>query len=160
MRKPNTFQRLVHHFVMIRPVTAFFAPRLHRLDGLILKLTNAKRTLSELMGWNIVLLHTVGARTGKPHVTPLIGVIDEPRIALIASNFGRKIHPAWYYNLLKHPECAAQFNGRTGHYLARETDGEEREKYWQLALFWYAGYEKYKQRAAPRRIPVMLLEPR
>lgn len=159
MRKPNAIQRLMHRFVMIRPVTAFFAPRLHRLDGFILKLTNEKHTVSELMGWNIVLLHTIGAKTGKPHISPLIGVMDGERIALIASSFGRRHNPGWYYNLMKNPECTIQFNGRTGKYKARETNGEEREKYWQLALSWFAGYENYRQHAAPRRIPVILLEP-
>jgi deazaflavin-dependent oxidoreductase (nitroreductase family) len=159
MKRPNALQRLIHRLVMLRPVTAFFAPRLHRLDGFILKLTNGKHTVSELMGWNIVQLYTIGAKTGKPHISPLIGVIDGEKIALIASSFGRRHHPGWYYNLIKNPECTLHLNGRTGKYMARETDGEEREKYWQKALFYYEGYEKYKQRAAHRRIPVMLLEP-
>jgi deazaflavin-dependent oxidoreductase (nitroreductase family) len=159
MKRPNALQRLLHRIVMIRPVTAFFAPWLHHLDGMILKLTNDKHTISELLGWHIVQLHTIGAKTGKPHTSPLIGVIDGERIALIASSFGRRHNPGWYYNLIKKPECTIHLNGRTGKYMARETEGGEREKYWQMALFYYEGYEKYKERAAHRRIPVMLLEP-
>ncbi len=47
----------------------------------------------------------------------------------------------------------------TGKYTARETEGEEREKYWQLAVAYYQGYAQYEIRAAHRRIPVMILEP-
>lgn len=144
---------------MLRPVTAFFAPWLHRLDGFALKATNNKHTISELMGWTIVQLFSVGARTGRRYRTPLIGILDGERIGLIASNFGRAGHPGWYYNLRKHPECEVRVNGRLGRYLAREADGEEREKFWRMAVSCYEGYEKYQQRAAPRRIPVMVLEP-
>lgn len=160
MRRPNALQRLIHRLVMLRPITAFFAPRLHRLDGFILKLTKEKHTVSELMGWNIIQLHTIGAKTGNPHTSPLIGVMDREKIALIASSFGRRHNPGWYYNLKKNPACSIHLNGRSGNYMARETDGEERERYWQMAVSYYAGYEKYRERTAPRRIPVMLLEPK
>lgn len=157
--KPNFLQRLLHRFVMLRPVTAFFAARIHRLDGFVLKSTNEKHTLSELLGWHIVQLKTIGAKTGKPHIAPLIGVVDGEKIALIASNFGSQHNPGWYYNLKKNPECELHLKGRSGKYLARETSGAEREKYWQMAVSFYEGYEKYKQRAAHRHIPVMVLEP-
>jgi F420H(2)-dependent quinone reductase len=160
IRKPNAVQRLLHRFFMLKPVTAFFAPWLHRLDGLVLRLTNDKHAVSELLGWYIVQLHSIGAKTGKLYTSPLIGVIDGERIALIASSFGRRHNPGWYYNLKKNPECRIHLNGRSGQYLARETDGEERERYWQMAVSYYAGYEKYRERTAPRRIPVMLLEPK
>ncbi|MDP2778255.1 MAG: nitroreductase family deazaflavin-dependent oxidoreductase [Anaerolineales bacterium] len=159
IKKPNSLQRLLHRFVMLRPVTLFFAARIHRLDGMILKLTNGKHTLSELLGWYIVQLKTTGAKTGKPHTAPLIGVIDGEKIALIASSFGRQHNPGWYYNLKKNPECDIHLNARSGKYLARETSGAEREKYWQMAVSCYKGYEKYKQHAAHRHIPVMVLEP-
>ena len=91
-------------------------------------------------------------------MSPLIGLIDGEKIGLIASNFGRAHNPGWYYNLKAHPECEAQLNGRTGKYVAREVEANKYEKYWQLAVSYYAGYEKYETRAAPRHIPVMMLE--
>lgn len=144
---------------MLRPITAFFAPRLPRLDDLVMRWTNGRRTVSELMGWTIVQLHTVGAKTGRPHHTPLIGILDGETIGLIASNFGRAGNPGWYYNLKKNPRCSVLLNGSSGNYLAREAEGEEREKYWRMALSCYEGYETYEQRAAPRRIPVLVLTP-
>jgi len=156
--KPNALQRLLHRFSMLHPVTAFFAPRMHRLDGMILKLTNEKHTISEFLGWHIVQLITKGAKTGKTQISPLMGLIDGEKIGLIASNFGRQHNPGWYYNLKKYPECDIHSNGQSEKYRARETVGQEREKYWQMAVSYYAGYEKYKQHAAHRRIPVMVLE--
>lgn len=160
IRKPNVLQKLIHSFLMWRAVTAFFAPRVHRLDKTILKLTRGKFTLSEILGWNIIQLTTLGAKTGQPRTMPLIGLFDGEKIALIASSFGRKHNPAWYYNLKAHPECQVQSSQRTGAYIARETEGDEYKKYWQLGVSYYEGYEKYKERASHRHIPVMLLEPK
>jgi deazaflavin-dependent oxidoreductase (nitroreductase family) len=160
IRKPNAFQKLLHRFVMIRPVTAFFAPRVHRLDQLILKWTKDKHSASEILGWPIIQLTTSGAKTNRPRIIPLIGLLNHEKIILIASNFGRENNPGWYYNLKAHPECDVNFNGRSGTYIARETAGEEYERYWLLATSFYAGYDMYKQRAAHRHIPILLLEPK
>jgi deazaflavin-dependent oxidoreductase (nitroreductase family) len=159
IRKPNAFQKLLHRVFMLRPVTEFFAPRVNRIDNAILRLTKGKHTASELMGWNIIRLTTIGAKSGERRTMPLIALFDEEKIVLIASNFGRWHNPAWYYNLKAHPECQVEGYERTGTYLARETSGEEYEKCWQLAISYYAGYEKYKERAG-RKIPVILLEPK
>jgi deazaflavin-dependent oxidoreductase (nitroreductase family) len=159
--KPNAFQKFLHRFVMIRSVTAFFAPRIHRLDRALLERTNGKHSLAEILGWPIIELTTLGAKTHQRRSLPLIGVVDGKKIALIASSFGREHNPGWYYNLKAHPECDVLFNGRSGKYIASEIVNEdEYHHYWQLAVSYYAGYEKYKERAAPRHIPVMLLEPK
>src|SRR5689334_18901796 len=98
-RRPNALQRLIHKFVMLRSVSAFFAPRVHKIDKAILKLTGGKYTASQILGWNIIQLTTVGAKTGGPHTTPLVAVFDDEKIGIIASSFERVHHPAWYYNL-------------------------------------------------------------
>jgi len=157
-QKPNAFQKFIHLIAMQQPVNAFFSTRMHRIDGVILRMTGGKRTMSEFLGWPIIQLTTIGAKTGNQHTLPLIGVLDGEKIALIASSFGRQHNPGWYYNLKSHPECDVQLKGISYKYIARELNGEERETYWQLAISYYAGYEKYKERAAHRQIPVMLLE--
>jgi deazaflavin-dependent oxidoreductase (nitroreductase family) len=160
MRRPNAFQKLIHRFFMLRAITAFFAPRVHRIDRLLLRLTGGRFTASEILGWNVIQLTTLGAKTGQPRTLPLVGMFDGERIALIASSFGRKYNPGWYYNLKAHPECEVRWNGHAATYLAREAKGEEYDVYWQMAVAFYAGYEKYQQRASPRHIPVIVLEPR
>ncbi|MCI0549667.1 MAG: nitroreductase family deazaflavin-dependent oxidoreductase [Anaerolineae bacterium] len=157
--KPNAFQKLIHQFIMLRPVTAFFADKVHLIDKLVLNLTGGKCSISEFAGWTIIQLTTIGAKTGRIRTSPLIGLIDRDKIAIIGSGFGRAHTPGWYYNLKAYPQCKVELKGRSGEYIARETSEDEYEQYWQLALSYYAGYEKYKERAAHRHIPVMVLEP-
>ena len=158
-RRPSAFQKLLHRVFMLRPVTEFFAPRINGIDHAILKLTKGKHTGSEIMGWNIIQLTTIGAKSGEPRTISLAAFFEEEKIALIASSYGWTRNPAWYYNLKAHPECKVEWRGRNGTYLARETSGNEYDKYWKLAVSYYEGYEKYKERAG-RKIPVMVLEPK
>lgn len=160
IRKPNGFQRLLHRFFMLRPVTDFFAPRVHKLDNIFLKLSRGRYTAVEILGWNVIQLITVGAKSQQPRTVPLVGILDGEKIALIASSFGRQHNPSWYYNLKANPQCEVLFKGKLAKYIARETDGGERERYFQMAVGQYAGYQKYQERAADRQIPVMLLEPK
>jgi deazaflavin-dependent oxidoreductase (nitroreductase family) len=157
--KPNAFQKLLHRILMLKWVSAFFAVVLYRLDGLVLKLTRDKHTITEIVGLPIIQLTTIGARTGQPRTMPLVSLMEGEKIALIASNFGRKPNPGWYYNLRANPSCSVHLNGKISQYIAREAQGEERDKYWRMALSYYRGYDLYKKRAAHRVIPVMVLEP-
>ena len=144
---------------MFRPVTTFFAGKTHIIDGMIFKLTKGKHSLSEVLGWNIIQITTTGAKTGKPHQIVLLALINGENLGIIASNFGRKNYPGWYYNLLKNPICDVQLNGVSAKYMAREIQGKEYEKYWRMAVDSYAGYQKYKERASHRQIPLLVLEP-
>jgi deazaflavin-dependent oxidoreductase (nitroreductase family) len=159
-KRPNAFQRFVHRFLMLRPVSAFMARVLHHLDTFVLRLTRGKYTVTQIVGLPIVQLSTMGAKSGQTRTLPLVGLIDGKKIALIGTNFGQKHNPSWYYNLKAYPECEVRFSGCADKYIARETEGDEREKYWQMAVSYYKGYYVYKIRAAPRKIPVMVLEPR
>ena len=158
-RKPNAIQRLLHRFLMLRPVTAILARLLHRADNTLMKLSGGKYTVTEIVGLPIIQLTTIGAKTGQPRTMPLVCLPDGEKIALIASNFGQKHNPGWYYNLKANPACQVIVNGHPLHYVAREVFDEERETYWKMAVSYYAGYEKYKERASHRHIPVILLEP-
>jgi len=157
--KPNAFQRLIHRFIALRPVTAFFANKIHLIDKFVLRLTKGKYAVSELVGWTVIQLTTTGAKSGLGRMSPLVGLMDGEKIAVIASNLGRAHRPGWYYNLRAHPECNVQWNGKSSMYIARQISGDEYEKYWKLALSYFAGYEKYEERAG-RRIPIMMLEPK
>jgi deazaflavin-dependent oxidoreductase (nitroreductase family) len=108
----------------------------------------------------VVTLSTIGAKSGQLRTVPLIGISDGDKVVLIASNWGRKRHPAWYHNLRANPEATLSIQGRTGTYIAHETTGGEREEYWRRAVDLYAGYAAYQRRAGGRRIPVMVLTPK
>ena len=134
---------------------------LQRFDKLLLRLTSNRISFTSwLAGLPVVVLHTIGARTGLPRRTPLVAIPDGDRIILIASYFGRPKHPAWYFNLKAHPEVKVSIDGDCGDYFARLAAGEEREKYWDMAVGAYHGYQRYKQNAGDRQIPVIVLEPR
>lgn len=106
-----------------------------------------------------LMLTSIGAKSGQSRTVPLLYLRDGTWIVLIASNYGRSSHPAWYYNLQANPTCTVSIAGREHAYLAREADGAEREQLWHRALELYGGYEAYQARATGRRIPVMILDP-
>ena len=145
---------------MLRSVTAFFALVMHHLDIAALRLSIGKYTISEFAGWNIIQLRTIGAKTKKPRTLPLLALFDNKKVILIASSFGREHNPGWYYNLKANPYCHVSFKRKSGEYVAREAEGEEHERYFHRAVSQYVGYQKYKERAAHRHIPVMVLEPK
>jgi deazaflavin-dependent oxidoreductase (nitroreductase family) len=155
---PNAFQRSIHRILMLRPVSAILSVILHHVDAVVLYVTHGRNTLTEIVGLPVIQLFTKGAKTGKRRVIPLGAIPDGEKLILVASSFGRPRHPAWYYNLKANPECKVNVHGRLATYRAREAQGEERERYWQMALAYYAGYEVYRGRAGRRVIPVMVLE--
>ena len=157
--KPNLFQKFIHRFLMMRWVSAFLAVNLHRMDAVMLKLSHGRHTVTEIVGLPIIQITTIGAKSGEPRTMPLVSLFDGEKIALIGSNFGRQHNPGWYYNLKANPQCTVQVNGREQKFIARQAEGEEREKYWQMAVSYYKGYDLYKVRAAHRQIPVIILEP-
>lgn len=159
-RNPNAFHKLIHRFLMLRPVSALMARILHHADNFALRLSHGHWTVAGLVGLPIVQLTTTGANSGLPRTVPLVGLMDGEKIALIGTNFGSSKHPGWVYNLKTNPDCQVGSNGRTKAYKARFMSGQEREFYWQMALSYYAGYEKYKARAGEREIAIILLEPR
>jgi deazaflavin-dependent oxidoreductase (nitroreductase family) len=83
----------------------------------------------------------------------------EKEIILIASNWGRAFHPAWYFNLKAQPTVTLSYRGQTSEYTAREAESELRADCWRRAVDAYPGYEAYKRRAGNRVIPVIVLTP-
>ena len=158
--RPNAFQKLIHRFLMLRPVSVFLSKTLYRVDNFLLWGTKGKLTVTRIVGLPIIQLTTKGAKTDKLRTMPLLSLPDGEKIALIASFFGGKHNPGWYYNLKANPECEVQMKGESRKYLARETFDEERERYFQMGISYYTGYANYRERAAHRHIPVMVLEPK
>ncbi len=113
---------------------------------------------SELGGRPIVVLTSVGAKTGKLRKTALMRVEHDGTYAVVASLGGAARNPAWYHNLRAHPQCELQDGPTRRDYVAREATGDERVTWWQRAVEafpMYAGYQKKTRRI----IPVFVLEP-
>ena len=128
-----------------------------RLDPPLLRLTGGR--VSSVYPAPVMLLTTTGAKTGQPRTLPLQYVVDGERILLIASNYGKTSHPAWYRNLVANPKVEVLAGKLSGTYTAAEiTDPAARDRAWDLALDQYAGYGDYVVSAGDRTIPLVCLE--
>ena len=111
-----------------------------------------------LQGKPIIVLTSVGAKSGKLRKTPLMRVEHEGRYAVVASMGGAPKHPVWYHNVVAHPHVELQDGPVKRDYVARELSGAEREEWWARAVAVWPDYARYQERTS-RVIPVFLLEP-
>ncbi len=114
-------------------------------------------TLSDT-GLPIIVLTTLGAKSGLLRKTALMRVSDGERYAVVASRGGAPEHPQWYWNLLAEPQVELQDGELKRDYVARELAGEERSLWWERSVAAYPPYAEYQTRT-DRVIPVFLLEP-
>jgi len=158
---PNRVQRWIQRTAATRAVSAMIAPLLHYLDRPIMRLSRGRTSLTSLLaGLSVITLTTKGAKTGMQRSVPLIAIPEsESNLILVASNFGQKHHPGWYYNLLANPEAVVSKGAESRTYRAIFVDEPDRDRYLQLAGSVYSGYLEYQRRARGRRIGVFLLQP-
>ena len=109
-------------------------------------------------GAPIALVESVGRKSGKQRTHPLICSSDGQNLVVVASKGGIDKHPAWYLNLMANPETTVHWKGDRRRVVAREAEGDERRRLWQLMAGIYPPYESY-QRRTDREIPVVVLEP-
>ena len=109
-----------------------------------------------LRGMPVVVLTTVGAKSGKLRKTPLMRVEHDGEYAVVASMGGAPKHPVWYFNLLANPLVELQDGPVTRDFVARELSGDERSTWWDRAVAAYPDYASY-QEGTSRRIPVFVL---
>lgn len=141
-----------------QPFSWLCARVLHRLDLLVYRNTRRRSTFSTwASGLPLVMLTTVGARTGARRTVPVLGIPDGERLIVIASNFGQRRNPAWYYNLKADPCAMVTVDGVTRQVEATELTGSERERCFQLGVRINPGWLRYRARAAHREIPVIML---
>jgi deazaflavin-dependent oxidoreductase (nitroreductase family) len=106
-----------------------------------------------------LLLDHVGAKSGKARTTPLVYGVDGANLILVASKGGFPQHPAWFHNLMAHPDTTVQVGSQRRPVHARVATPAERERLWRLMVGVYGGYEDYRRRT-DREIPLVVLEPR
>lgn len=109
-------------------------------------------------GAPLLLLHTVGARTGTARVNPMMYLDDDGRYLVFASKAGADTNPDWYHNLLAHPETTIEVGDRSVEVRAVELRGAERDRLFHRQASLYPGFEGY-QRKTSRVIPVVALIP-
>ncbi len=113
---------------------------------------------TELQGKPVILLTTIGAKTGKIRKTPLMRVEHDGKYAVVASLGGAPKNPVWYYNIKAHPHVELQDGPVTKDYEAREVVGDEKVAWWERAVAAWPDYANY-QKKTDRQIPVFVLTP-
>jgi len=122
-----------------------------------LRANAGKPTSGPFLGRPVLILTTVGARSGEQRETPLVYSKDGEDLVVIASKGGAPTNPAWYHNLVAKPEVTLEVLGERFGARARVTAGEERDRLFRNQADEMPGFDDY-QRKTTRRIPVVVLE--
>ncbi|GAB3570121.1 nitroreductase family deazaflavin-dependent oxidoreductase [Spelaeicoccus albus] len=109
-----------------------------------------------MSGMPVIILTTVGAKTGKIRKTPLMRVEHEGEYAVVASMGGAPKHPVWYFNVKADPQVELQDKADKWKMTAREVTGAERDEWWQRAVDAFPPYADYQEKT-DRKIPVFVL---
>ncbi len=156
----NVLQRMVQRVGATRLGTAVFSKVLGPLDRATHRLTGGRFTLAAIFGaFPVVILGTVGARTGKQRVNPVNAIPVGEDVALVGSNYGTGAAPGWAHNLRANPDATIAYDGDAIDVVAIEVDGQLFEDVFDAAIRIYAGYARYR-REGGNKIPVFLLKQR
>jgi len=107
----------------------------------------------------MLLIHTIGARSGKEHVVPMRGIPEGQSFIIFASAHGSDRNPDWYHNLTVHPDVVVELGTTTVPVRAAEVIGEERDRVFGRHAARFPIFDEY-QRKLSRTIPVIRLDPR
>jgi proline iminopeptidase len=108
-------------------------------------------------GSTVLLLTTVGRKSGRESTTPLIYGLDGDNPVIVASKGGAPEHPGWYRNLVENPAAHVQILGEKFPVRARDAEGNEHERLWKMMNGIWRHYDEYEEKT-DRQIPVVVLE--
>lgn len=107
-------------------------------------------------GAPVLLLTTIGAKSGQPRTSPMMYLPEGDRIIVFASNEGKDNHPSWYYNLRANPSATVEIGAETFPVTATEITGAEHDRIYAIQAERYPGFAAYRERTE-RVIPVVEL---
>jgi deazaflavin-dependent oxidoreductase (nitroreductase family) len=110
-------------------------------------------------GMPLLLLHNVGAKSGREFVTPLAYLADGGRHVIFASKGGAPVNPGWYHNLKAEPNVSIEVGAETLAVVAAEATGEERDRLFRTQAEQQPQFAEYATKT-DRKIPVIVLSPR
>jgi len=161
-KRSFSLKKALHEFMSSKWMSRANPKFLPMLDRVLFKVTGGRYTATSLFsGLPLVMVHAIGAKSGKVRSVPLLCIRadkTDTEFALVASNWGQDHLPAWYYNLKANPQVDCTIYGETHTYLASEAEGDDYKHYWSIAERTYIGYPKY-QRRARRHIPILIMTP-
>ena len=120
--------------------------------------TNGGKVGGPFAGAPLLILHSVGAKSGKTRVNPVMYQdLGHGQVAVFASKGGAPTNPDWYHNLVANPRATIELGTETFDVTARVVRGEERRLIWSSWKARYPGFAEY-ERNTKREIPVVILE--
>jgi deazaflavin-dependent oxidoreductase (nitroreductase family) len=118
---------------------------------------NAGKVGGPFEGAPMILLHTVGAKSGEERLHPVVYQPVGDAMAVFASKGGAPTNPAWYHNIVAHPRFTVEVGTDRFEVQARVAEGEERDRIWERQKQQNPGFAEYEQKTT-RQIPVVILE--
>jgi deazaflavin-dependent oxidoreductase (nitroreductase family) len=109
-------------------------------------------------GAPLLLLHSVGAKSGQKRLNPMMYQIVDDGWAVFATKAGADHNPAWYFNLVANPKAEIELGTDTIDVVARVAAGAERERIWTVQKRRFPNFAGYEEKTT-RQIPVVILEP-
>lgn len=125
-------------------------------NSLLIKISNG-RIGSKLGTQTILILNTVGRKSGQPHLIPIAYFFHEGNYFIVASNWGKEKNADWYLNLLKNPRATLLLNGETIQAEAHDAEGDEYTQLWKFATERHPPYLRY-QEITTRHIPIVVFQ--
>ena len=120
---------------------------------------NGGKTGGMFEGMPLVLVHNVGAKSGKEYVTPLVYLADGDDVVIFASKGGAPENPGWYHNLKAEPNVSIEVGDRKFDALATEVTGDERDRLYSAQEAAQPQFSEYAEKT-DRKIPVIVLSPK
>ena len=142
---------------MIRKISIRFLLIVDRISQFVYRITDGR--IGEVQGnVRMLLLHSIGRKTGKLRTHCLQYQRDGENYLLVASNFGQDKPPAWYLNLQAHPRIQIQVGRKHLEVIAHTATPQERQRLWPIVSTKHSAYAKY-QAGTTREIPIVILTP-
>jgi len=127
------------------------------INTLLLRLSRGQ-VGSKLGKQTILILHTIGRKSGQDRAIPIAYFDYEGCYLIVASNWGKDRQAEWYLNLKKDPHARLEVSGKSVSVAAHEAQGEEYDLLWKFATEHHPPYLEY-QKMTTRHIPIMVFEP-
>ncbi len=134
-----------------------FVTFVDRATQLVYRLTDGRLGGKQLK-YSMLLLHTIGRKTGQTRTHTLLYVRDGEDMVVCASNNGQPQHPAWYWNLRANPRAKVQAGRKRYEVIAEIASGEQYKRLWQKLLAVRPQYAEYRTRTT-REFPIVILKP-
>ena len=141
---------------MRKLITALLLKALFRWHTPIYRVTGG-RVLGEIKGAPVLILTSIGRKSGKSRSRPLLYLAEEDTYVVVASNGGSPTYPAWYLNLRMNPIVIIQIGRRKFTVIAEIADPQDRARHWPKVAEMFSGYDTYQGRTG-RKIPIVVLK--